>query len=63
MTSALALACTVCVGDPASPMTRAAAAGTLFLLAVIGGVLAAIAWTAFSWSRRARRLSRENGPC
>jgi hypothetical protein len=51
------LLCPVCVGDPASPMTQAAQAGVLFLLGVVVVMLGAIGAIAFSWARRAKRLS------
>jgi hypothetical protein len=51
------LLCPVCVGDPSSPMTQAAQAGVLFLLAVVVLMLGAIGTIAFTWARRAKRLS------
>lgn len=50
------LACAVCFGDPKSPLTHAALAGVLFMMAVIMGVLGSIAGVAFYWVRRARLL-------
>ncbi len=52
----LRLACSVCYGDPASPLTEGAKAGVLFLGAVIVGLLAAIAGVIVFWARRARKL-------
>lgn len=52
----LILACSVCFGDPASPLSRGVGFGVLFLVAVVSAVLFAIAWTAVSWARRAQRL-------
>lgn len=50
--------CAVCFGDPNSLMSQGARAGVLFLLVIIGGVLASIAGTAFVWARRARLLEK-----
>ena len=50
------LACSVCFGDPNSLLTKGAASGVLFLMAVIALVLAWIGTTALIWSRRARKL-------
>lgn len=49
-------ACAVCFGDPKSPLTHAALAGVLFLLAVVFTVLGSFAAVAFYWVRRARLL-------
>jgi hypothetical protein len=56
MTSFLFTACAVCFGDPSSPLSKGVAAGVAFLIAVIGSMLAAIAFTAYRWVRRAREL-------
>lgn len=56
--SALIPACSVCFGDPHSTITKGAMAGVAFLLAVVVGVLAGIAYTAFVWARRARQLEK-----
>lgn len=56
MTSFFFPACAVCFGDPSSPLSKGVAAGVAFLIVVIGGVLAAIAFTAYRWARRARQL-------
>ena len=53
---ALLLACPVCWGDPNSDLVVGAKAGVLFLLAIVVGVLFAIAMIARSWARRAREL-------
>lgn len=50
-------ACSVCFGDPASAQSKGVAAGVLFLMAVIAGVLAAIAGIALRWRARAKKLS------
>ncbi len=50
-------ACSVCFGDPDSPMTKAASAGVLFLAVVIYGVLFSFAGVTVFWVVRARRLS------
>jgi hypothetical protein len=54
------LLCPVCVGDPSSPMTQAAQAGVLFLLGVVVLMLGAIGAIAFTWARRAKRLSLQS---
>ncbi len=54
-------ACSVCFGDPSSLQSKALGGAVLFLLTVIGGVLAAIAYLGFSWSRKAKKLSEING--
>ncbi len=51
-------ACSVCFGDPASSQSKGVAAGVLFLMAVIAGVLAAIGGVALRWSARAKKLSQ-----
>ncbi len=51
-----ALACSVCYGDPNSPMTHGAQAGVLVLLGVVGGVLLLIASLLLFWMRRAAKL-------
>ena len=50
------LACSVCFGDPNSALSKGAAAGVLFLIAVIAFVLAAIGITAFRWTLRSRKI-------
>ena len=50
------LACSVCFGDPASLMSKGAVAGALFLMGLVAVVLFGIAWTAFSWAKRAKAL-------
>jgi hypothetical protein len=55
----LVLACSVCFGDPASPLTKGAAVGVFFLMGVIAFVLGWIATLAFVWARRARRVAHE----
>ena len=52
-----ALACSVCFGDPDSPMTRGAAAGVYVMIGIIGFVLTGIASTACFWLARARRIN------
>ena len=51
-----AMACSVCYGDPNSPMTHGAQAGVLVLLGVVGGVLLLIASLLLFWMRRAAKL-------
>ena len=52
----LLFACTVCYGDPASPLSKGAVAGVLVLGVAIGGVLATFAGLFWFWSKRARAL-------
>ena len=49
-------ACSVCFGDPNSPMTHGAKAGVAVLLGVVVVVLGAILGVTFYWVRRARLL-------
>lgn len=49
----LPLACLVCYGDPASPMTHGLVIGVLFLVGVVGFVLATILIVALRWRRGA----------
>lgn len=49
-------ACSVCFGDPGSPMSKGAMAGVAFLLGVVLFVLAGIAVTGVTWARRARKM-------
>lgn len=53
------LACTVCYGDPASPLTKGAQAGVIVLGIAILGVLLAFGGLFVFWMRRARALERE----
>ena len=55
----LARACSVCIGNPASPMVKSANAGVLFLLVVISVVLSAIAGLFLFWAKRSRLLLKE----
>jgi hypothetical protein len=48
--------CTVCFGDPNALSSKALVLAVFFLGAVVVSVLGGIGWTAFTWSRRARRL-------
>lgn len=54
--SLLLLGCTVCYGDPASPLSKGAVAGVLVLGVAIGGVLATFAGLFLFWMKRARAL-------
>jgi Mn2+/Fe2+ NRAMP family transporter len=49
-------ACSVCFGDPNSPMTHGAKAGVAVLLGIVGAVLGGILAVAFYWMRRAKLL-------
>ncbi|HYC53473.1 MAG TPA: hypothetical protein VEL28_00840 [Candidatus Binatia bacterium] len=53
-----ARACAVCFGDPASPLTKGADAGVLFLLGVVVVVLAMFASLFLYWMRRMRLNAR-----
>ena len=53
-------ACSVCFGDPKSPLTLGAKAGVFFLLGVVGFVLAAIFAVCLFWMRRAKLLEIQN---
>lgn len=52
-----ALACSVCFGDPDSPMTKGALAGVIVMVGFIGFVLTGIAGTACFWMARSRRIN------
>jgi hypothetical protein len=49
-------ACSVCFGDPNSPMTHGAIAGVAVLLGIVVGVMGGILAVAVFWNRRARLL-------
>ena len=51
------IACSVCYGDPASPLTKGVEAGVLVLLAVVGGVLLLLGSLLLFWMRRAAILA------
>ncbi len=52
-----ALACSVCAGDPSSPLNQGLQAGMLVLLGVIGVVLMGLASLLLFWMRRAANLN------
>ncbi len=54
--SGTAQACAVCFGDPNSSMVQGIKSGIWVLIAVISGVLVAIASIAYSWHQRAKQL-------
>jgi len=55
--SLIAFGCAVCFGgDPNSLSSKALVLAVFFLGGVVVAVLAAIAWTAFVWARRAKTL-------
>ena len=56
-----ALACSVCFGDPNTPMAAGARAGVLVLLGVVVVVLAGVASLIVFWSRRAASLRALEG--
>lgn len=49
-------ACSVCFGDPNSPIVHGAKAGVAVLLGIVGAVLCGIGAVAIYWVRRARLL-------
>ncbi|MCH7869066.1 MAG: hypothetical protein IH881_15325 [Myxococcales bacterium] len=51
-----AMACSVCYGDPNSPMTKGVQAGVLVLLGVVGTVLLLLASLLLFWIRRSAEL-------
>ena len=55
-----ALACAVCFGDPESPQTQGMNSAILFLMGVIGSVLAAFASMFVYWVARSRRIAAAN---
>lgn len=56
MSASEADACSVCYGDPASPMVEGARNGVLFLAATIYGLLMLVIAVVISWARRAKKL-------
>lgn len=54
-----AYACSVCFGDPNSPLVKGAVMGVLVLGGVIGFVLTGVAGTCLFWLHRSRRLARD----
>jgi hypothetical protein len=55
----LLLGCTVCYGDPASPLSKGAAMGVIVLGIAIAGVLGTFAGLFLFWMKRARALQRQ----
>ncbi|MFQ5591075.1 MAG: hypothetical protein ACE5HE_07935 [Phycisphaerae bacterium] len=56
-----AFACSVCFGDPESPMAKGAAAGVLVLAGFIGFVLLGVAGAGLFWVHRSRRTVQTDG--
>lgn len=52
-----AAACSVCFGDPDSPMSRGVVMGVVVLVGIIGFVLLGVAGTIAFWMHRSRRLA------
>ncbi len=50
------MACSVCYGDPNSPLTKGVEAGVLVLLGFVGGILLLLASLLIFWMRRAADL-------
>jgi hypothetical protein len=46
------LACSVCLGDPNSPMVKSVNSGVVFLLGIVGGVLVGFAALFLFWRKR-----------
>jgi len=59
MSTLLLLGCTVCYGDPASPLTKGAAAGVLVLGIAIALVAATFGGLFLFWMKRARALEAQ----
>lgn len=55
--SQVSWACSVCFGDPTSPMTKSTKLAVLFLLGVVSSVLGGIATVAIVWIRRAQKIA------
>ncbi len=55
--SSIFMACSVCTGDPQSPISKALIAAVVLMILVVGGVLGGIAGTAVVWARRAKNIS------
>ncbi len=57
-------ACSVCFGDPESPMAKGVVAGVLVLVSVVGAVLLGVVGTGLFWVNRSRALDRleDTGP-
>ena len=56
------IGCSVCFGDPASPMAKGALMGVLTLGGIITTVLVMIAGTGAFWLHRSIKLSRSSNP-
>jgi len=54
--------CSVCFGDPASPMAKGALMGVLTLGGIITTVLVMIAGTGAFWLHRSMKLTRSSNP-
>ncbi len=58
MSAPVASACSVCLGDPQSPLSHGAAAGVMVLVGVTAFVLMGMVGTGFFWMYRSRKLSK-----
>ena len=53
-------ACSVCYGDPDSPMTKGAMWGVIVLGIIVYGVLFSVAFIGATWIMRARKLQDQD---
>lgn len=49
-------ACSVCFGDPTSPMIKGVKVGVFFLIGTVASILGGISAVAYSWNRKAKEL-------
>lgn len=55
----VARACSVCFGDPESPLVKGVNAGVIIMIGFVGFVLTGVAGTGLFWRQRGRRLARD----
>ena len=61
MTGWIAFGCAACFGDPGSLSSKALVTGVFLLGGIIASVLGGIAWTAFTWVKRAKKMEEATG--